>query len=55
VTANRAETNRKNARMPRIRPQLKAAIEAMVFEGLTRREAAAAVGMTDHGLREALR
>ncbi len=53
MTDKRTLTNRKNARKPRIRPKLRAAIKAMVFSGLTRQEAAAAVGMCDHGLRKA--
>lgn len=35
-------------------PRNKAAVELMVFEGLMRSEAAAAVGLTDHALRTAL-
>ena len=55
MTDKRTLTNRKNARKPRIRPALSEAIRLMVFGGLRRPEAAEAVGMTDHGLREALR
>ncbi|WP_246663292.1 hypothetical protein [Rhizobium sp. WL3] len=35
-------------------PKNKAAVELMVFDGLKRSEAAAAVGLTDHALRAAL-
>ncbi len=53
MTDKRTLTNRKNAREPRIRPALSEAIRFMVFGGLSRQEAAAAVGMSDHGLRKA--
>lgn len=55
MTDKRTLTNRRNARKPRIRPALREAIRFMVFAGLARPEAAKAAGMTDHGLREALR
>ncbi len=55
MTANRTLRNRKNARKPRIRPELSEAIRLMVFGGLSRQEAAATVGMSDHGLYQALR
>jgi hypothetical protein len=35
--------------------KLKVALDAMLFEGSSRREAAAAAGMTDHSLREAFK
>ncbi len=55
MTDKRTLTNRKNARKPRIRPELSEAIRLMVFGGLSRPEAAATVGMSDHGLYQALR
>jgi len=39
----------------RVTGKLRVAIEKMVFEGLKRPEAAAAAGLSDHGLRQALR
>lgn len=39
----------------RIGGKLKAALDAMVWEGLPRKEAAAKAGMTEHGLYKALR
>ena len=55
MTDKHTLTNRKNARKPRIRPALSEAIQLMVFGGLTRQQAAAEVGMSDHGLYQALR
>lgn len=43
------------AKRERLSPQARAAVEAMVWQGLARREAAAAAGMTDQGLYQALR
>ena len=55
MTDKRTLKNRQNARKPRIRPELSKAIRLMVFGGLSRPEAAATVGMFDHGLYQALR
>lgn len=51
----RAEINRQIARKPRISKQLRRAIEAMVWEGLPRDDAAERAGMRPHSLYKALR
>jgi hypothetical protein len=45
----------KQQRSSQLRGKLKAAIEAMVWDGLPRKDAAAKAGMTEHGLYKALR
>lgn len=49
-----AKVKRGQAKNLRVTGKVKAAIEAMVSQGLTRPEAAEAAGMTDHGLYVAL-
>ncbi|NTG94244.1 hypothetical protein [Rhizobium rhizogenes] len=49
-----AAIQRKETKKLSVKPRLRKAIEAMVFDGLTRPEAAVIAGMTDHGVRTAL-
>ncbi len=49
-----AAINRKQKKKLKVTPRLRTAIEAMVFDGLKRPEAAEHAGLTDHAVRTAL-
>lgn len=55
MPTRRQIANRKNASKPRLPKRLRRAIELMVHEGKSRALAASEAGMSDSGLRQALR
>lgn len=55
VGGDMARASTKQSRSIRVTGKLKAAIDAMVWDGLPRKQAAAKAGMTEHGLYKALR